>query len=112
MRWQMWAGFLVVLVLLVGVGTLCLVGPQDRITERNCNRIKPGMSAAEVEDILGRKPDAVITVGGVELQRTWIGRTGAIDVTFDDNDRVVSRMPFMRMHEESFLDRLRSWFRW
>ena len=104
--------------MLIGVmllaGGVCpwIVAPSDQITERNCNRIEPGMSAAQVEAILGRKPDTVLTLGEIELQRTWIGRTGSIDVAFDDNGLVVSRMPFMRMREESFLDRLRSWFSW
>jgi hypothetical protein len=103
---------LIGVMLLGAVVCVWLVAPPDRITERNCNRIEPGMTAAQVEDILGRKPDAVITVGGIELQRTWIGRTGSIDVAFDHDGRVVSRMPFMRMREEAVLDRLRSWFPW
>ena len=111
-RRRLWGAILIGVMLLGGVVCLLLVVPPDRITERNCNRIKPGMSPAQVEDILGRKPDAVITVGGIELQRTWIGRTGSIDVAFDDDGRVVSRMPFMRMREESVWDRLRSWFPW
>ncbi len=103
---------LIAVMLILGGGSLWLTAPSDRITRRNCERIEPGMSAAQVEDLLGRKPDAAITVGGIELQRTWIGRTGAIDVAFDDNGLVVSRMPFMSMREETFLDRLLSWWPW
>jgi hypothetical protein len=104
---------ILVCFLLLAVGLcLWLVSPSDRITERNCNRVEPGMSAAQVEDLLGRKPDAVITVGGIELQRTWLGRTGSIDVAFDDHGQVVSHMPFLRLREESFLERLRSWLPW
>jgi hypothetical protein len=110
-KW-LWGAVLLGVVLLGGVACLLLAAPPDRITERNCNKIVPGMTAAQVEDILGRKPDAIVTVGGVELQRTWIGRTGSIDVAFDDDGRVVSRMPFMRMREESVLERLRSWLPW
>jgi hypothetical protein len=110
-RWLQ-ATMLISVLLMAGAVCLSLISPSDRITERNWHRIKPGMSAAQVEDLLGRKPDAAVTVGGIELQRTWIGRTGSIDVAFDGEGLVVSRLPFLRTREESFLDRLRSWFPW
>ena len=103
---------LISMMLLAGGVCLLLVVPSDRITQANCNRIRPGLSATQVEDILGRKPDGVITVGGNEFQRTWIGRTGSIDVTFDAEGNVVSRMPFLRFREESILERIRSWIPW
>jgi hypothetical protein len=100
---------LVGVMVLIAAAYAWLVTTGDQITERNCNRIEQGMSEAEVEAIMGRKPDGVITVEGIELQRTWIGRTGSIDVAYDDNGHVVSRMPFMRTGEPSLLDRLQSW---
>jgi hypothetical protein len=96
-------------IMLMASGVLfLLVVPSDRITQANCNRIRPGLSATQVEDILGRKPDGVINLGG-NIQRTWIGRTGSIDVTFDGEGNVVSRMPFLQFREASILERIRSW---
>jgi hypothetical protein len=62
-RWLQVATLISIMLLAGGV-LLLLVVPSDRITQDNCNRIRPGLSAAQVEDILGRKPDGVVTVAG------------------------------------------------
>lgn len=107
-RW-LWLTTIIGVVLIIGAGTIWLLVPPDPITVANCDRIKAGMSAAQIEDILGRKPDEILVVGGIELERIWIGRTGSIDVAFDVKGFVVSRMPFLSIGGDSFLDRLRSW---
>jgi hypothetical protein len=49
-RWTVLLALLVVLVLAVGLVFL----PGNRVTKENCERIKPGMTEAEVRAILGK----------------------------------------------------------
>jgi hypothetical protein len=89
---------------------LLLFSPIDPINRRNLNRIEVGMTAAQVEEILGRGPDEIMTVGGIEVFRVWIGARLTIQVSFNENGLVTFRdaMPFGRQGQESFLDRLRA----
>jgi hypothetical protein len=101
---------------LIGVALLAsalapwLLLTRDPISRATFNRIETGLSAAEVDEILGRKPDHVLTVGEVELERVWVGRRFTISVAFDENGLVVSRMstPIGRDGEETILDRLQA----
>jgi hypothetical protein len=76
---------------------------RSRLIDReHCDRIKVGMSRAEVEDILGGPPGDYHTVnvgngwtGAVgdcvfvdgDTVRTWVGHEGVISVEFDEQGR-------------------------
>jgi hypothetical protein len=55
---------LAVVLLLAGAGALLLTahGPRPRLTAENYGRIRPGMTLAEVEAILGAPPGDYIGV--------------------------------------------------
>jgi hypothetical protein len=59
----------------------------DRITPENCNRIKVGMTEAEVKAILGRPPDLDniwATRSFVKIS-IWVGEQWIIAVRFNDH---------------------------
>jgi hypothetical protein len=92
-QWPLLLGWGLIALLVLGPSALWLLIPRDPISEGNCRGITPGMSLAQVEAILGRKADSVLTVGDVELGHLWIGVHGnSVLVAFDDQGRVVSRM--------------------
>jgi hypothetical protein len=108
------------IVALIGVALLAsalapwLLLTRDRVNRTTLSRIEPGMSAGEVEEVLGKGPDHVLTIGEVELERVWVGRRFTIFIAFDENQRVVSRMsmPMGRDGEERVIDRLRARLSW
>jgi hypothetical protein len=103
-----WPVLLALLVVLGGlaVGLICLPY-RNRVTLANCERIKRGMTEAEVRAILGKPwddswldPDP--PEYGIGLQkndawlkysRQWVGDDCEIIVIFDDEDRVVVSVP-------------------
>jgi hypothetical protein len=109
-RWRIWIVALAVLALL-GVALIWSLYRPDPISRRNANRIEPGMTVAQVENLLGRKPDEVMTVGGSYFGHFWLGPSGSVLVRFDDEGLVVSRM-FTPSGEESPIDGLISWLPW
>jgi hypothetical protein len=68
---------LLVSPLLIGGSVLVLL-PRDPITQANCDRIRQGMSEAEVAAILGREKDE--TWGWGQLHLWWKGARGTIRV--------------------------------
>jgi len=96
---------LLVSPLVIG-GTVLFLLPRDPITQANCDRIKQGMSEAEVVAILGREKD--------ELQwgwfLTWKGPTGSICVHFPTGDRRIVRSAVFRQSQpKNILEKLRDW---
>jgi hypothetical protein len=100
MRRQKLLVALVVLAVVVAAGVVVLwPQPLSLIRQENYERIKVGMSRAEVEAILGPpRPfsmDGDVFEGGHyipydENGRLWRGAAGVITVTFE-NDRAVSK---------------------
>jgi hypothetical protein len=111
----------VLLLLDIGAG---LVGvqrrPKSSIGRENCEKIQPGMTEAEVEEILGL-PDGNHTSGRVKIVpppilvmgplpppwKDWIGDEGTIRVFFDEAGKVLAThfLEPLRL-EESLLDTL------
>jgi hypothetical protein len=108
-RWLVLAALAILAIITIGA-ILLLLSPIDSINRRNLNRIEVGMTAARVEEILGRAPDEIMTVGGIELFRVWTGARLTIQVSFNEKGLVTFRdaMPFGREGQESFFDRLRA----
>src|SRR5262245_33696310 len=110
-RIGLWGVTIIAVLILAGGAYLSLAVSPDRITATNSDRIIRGMSAEQVEEILGRKPDEVTSyVVGLEFQ-TWVGRAGFIEVSFDNSGHV-QRATFVQTEKQSLLDRLRSWLPW
>jgi hypothetical protein len=109
--------------LLVGVAVLGLalflrsaLGPG--ITPRNVAAVRPGMTAAEVEALLGGPPglyDPTVSVetvpAGAPPGRHWVGTRSAVYVCFGPDDRVTEAHPLevRPMGSHSPLDRLLRW---
>jgi hypothetical protein len=75
----------------LGIG-VCLLWPRDRpgITRANRERIREGMTLAEVEAILGGpERDATQRLGMGLTMRCWEADDLLLDVVFDQQDRVV-----------------------
>jgi hypothetical protein len=92
----------------IACGALWLTLPVDCVTREAFARIPLGMTAGEVEEVLGRpptsgSPEAIICFEGVpesfadpgafpaEKVRQWVGRDHAILVELDERDRVSGR---------------------
>jgi hypothetical protein len=58
-RWWLWSGVVLLPAGLLGAA-LVLLPPHSRITKANFMRIRHGMTAAEVQAILGRPPELVL----------------------------------------------------
>lgn len=65
------------------------------ITRANLSRVKPGMTLAQVEEILGeRSLFTTIHIGGQGSMAIWNRDTLSVTVVFDEEGRA------MRLHEE------------
>ena len=130
----------VLVVLLLGSGVALFLSPRDRITAESWKKIRIGMTAEEVEGILGvpgkslEEADAKIEAlatqmgkppfiydNGIFLQETgfgeselrWIGRHGMIVLHIDAKDHVSGKFfQGWRSADPTFLDRLRDWLGW
>ena len=128
------------LVALLGTGLfvawLWWMEPTTGICRATANRIRPGMTLAEVVAIIGEKPNDIgensfgnferhpslsrsdrnaalalfrsHSLIGVEM-RFWADKPGLIQVAFDENDCV--SFSYYISHNESILDKLRRWLR-
>jgi hypothetical protein len=112
---------LLIIVAILGAGAFLAIGVflllQDRpaVTEANCNRIKPGMTEAEVEAIFGepKAPDGEplwLDWYGLNGRTppTWIGSDGMAVVRFDLNGKVI-RADWIESPRASLWDRIRLW---
>src|SRR6516162_5242439 len=120
-------------VLLAGYVTLRLSAPRHRITADNIQAIRAGMTAKEVEEILGappgyycsRKDEEVIAVIApgcleaptttMELERTsdrkfWVSDEGGIWIRLREDGKVATVIRLSVPNaEETFLAKLRRW---
>jgi hypothetical protein len=96
--------------------------PRPSITRQNYDRIREGITSAEVEAILGpegyqTKRPIVILMSGVTFRRWWIGEEAVITIEFGPESWGPPRPPFAdwqvrhkhygELEPEPFLDRLR-----
>ena len=107
------------LVVAVAFGLfLWFFGPEERITRANCNRIRPGMSEAQVEELLGRpgvpsaRSDGLTRKSGEEApagakQTSWRGVDSMIVVLFDKENRVIEANCSTFHVGETFWQRIR-----
>src|SRR5437660_1303258 len=93
-RWVCITTLIALVLVVVSAGIILLGVPPDEISRANFNRIQPGMSVAEVEGILGRKPDGINKFHGdlVVQQHEWMGPRSAIYVIFDNSGPVVDKI--------------------
>ena len=114
-RWLLLA---VVACGLLATGAYCLTRPRLSINEETCAKIRPGMTRAEVEGLIGGPPGDYTTSprlrGGCamayEICDCWVSDEGEIVVEFDDGR--VSQVRFGEVLGPSFLERLRTWLGW
>ncbi len=102
----------VVLALLLGLIVVWSSLGSGRITAKNCERIKLGMTRAEVSEMLGESgPSVVFGADGrnsadyTEYKGGSRGRRMIIQVTFDKDDRVTDKA-FQEESTEAWLSRL------
>jgi hypothetical protein len=103
---------LLVSPLVIGGGVLFFL-PRDPISQANCDRIKEGMSEAEVVAILGREKDEVW--GWAQLHHSWIGARGTIMVDFfaaTPSTIFVRRASFRPSPPQTTLEKIRGWLGW
>jgi hypothetical protein len=99
---------LLVSPLVVG-GTVLFLLPRDPITQANCDRIKRGMSEAEVVAILGREKDDAWGWGQHHL--FWKGARGTIlvDVVIPGPLCLVQSASFTPTPPQTMLEKIRDW---
>src|SRR5262245_17510754 len=101
------------LTLLLSVGVLWWFAWSDRITATNAAQIKPGMSLAAVNQLLGQQGQVTeeslpFAVG--ENHYVWKGTRGVIHVAFGGDLTVTDPAEFTAA--DSFLARLYGWLGW
>jgi hypothetical protein len=120
-RVLMWAGLLVVLAG-AGMAGMVLLWPCSSINRNTFEKVKPGMSLAEVKALF-HVPAGDYTSRPVELPtfhsheaapgtdlKFWAGDDGLIIVEFDPHERVTTAEFYeVRLVPQSLLDRLRHW---
>ena len=120
----------VLVVLLLGTGVAFFLWPRDKITRESCAKVRIGMTAEEVEAILGKSgktyTEHLADFAGLENlmgepirgpclnpnATFWLGRRGIIEITFERN--LVANKIFLWIGpaNPTFLDRLRDWLGW
>lgn len=112
------------LALAVGLGIWFVTRPHP-VNETNFNRIRVGMTQAEVEAILGCPPGDYATRPWMadafeedyqepDRLETWASDWGYIRVRFDKSDRVSAKelRDQFPIPQPGLLDRLRAWLGW
>jgi hypothetical protein len=74
-------------------------------------QIKPGMTLAEVEAILGPGADMPAPASGGNRIRVWMTKEGPVPVKFNGDDRVGER-GVLNQHPPSWFDELRGRLGW
>jgi hypothetical protein len=94
------------------------------VTEANVRRIRPGMTARQVEGILGRPPHWEVEQAAAVLRfelhgvregdslSFWDAPAGLASVIFDSAGRVVEARFEQAPRETGFFARLRAWLGW
>jgi len=91
----------------IAIGVLAMLPPQPGVTKANFDRVKPGMTLAEVEQILGptvtNDPESANNPICV-----WQEANGAGAVIFFSKERLTTDTLFNEP-TETFTDKLRRW---
>jgi hypothetical protein len=87
---------------------------QSGVTEANVNRVRPGMTLAEVEALFGCRWRAGFINNGTpgELGFEWEGARGVADVSFDLKHRARKATWYRHSRANSPFSRLRDWLGW
>jgi hypothetical protein len=88
---------------------------QPGVTERNVNRIRPGMTLAQVEGILGGPPKLQLLDGTGDLPflLQWEGQCGSVIIsTRGESGRVEQARWTCAEPPPNLLARLRAWLGW
>jgi hypothetical protein len=94
-----------------------LAWPKAQITQASYLGIQPGMTALQVESLLGGPPEPGCEVirdadGVVRVGRYWSGVVLDVVVAFDDDGKALSKdcyRPGSQQSEARVLDKLRAW---
>jgi hypothetical protein len=92
LRWVIWLFVILVMLALVSVTALQLWPFEGSVSWGNCERIKPGMSRAEVHRLFGGpgwSPDCGVGIPPGEDPEFWNGLGWGVRVDFDRSDRVI-----------------------
>jgi len=103
---------LLVFPLVLG-GAAFWLSDRDPITQANCDRIKEGMSVAEVVAILGREKDEAWGFG--QMHFWWKGARGTIQVDvalIPETPYVVQSASFTPSPPQTMLEKIRDWLGW
>lgn len=106
-----------------GIGAVWLFfNMDDGINQATCDKIQPGMTPAEVEEIFDRAPSLILPIGGSIHQEGWDkylvfwdGRNGCVDVLFqrghdEKEDEVVSVRYSPGSLKSDYIVRVHKWF--
>src|SRR6266581_762902 len=106
-------------VLVIGFATHLLLMPRPRINLDAVQKIEPGMTRKQVEDLLGVAPGNYSQGGKAEYfgwgferppwGEEWIGDEVAIIVRFDDDDIVIGRGAGWVRRTEDWYFKVRVW---
>ncbi len=105
----------ILLTVICGYVCVRLLDPLNPINEANYERIKPGMTQAEVESILGGPATGRISTfygpfRGKDID-VWEAHGNRICLEFSPGGKVVGAT-FQRKEQASLLKRLFPWFDW
>ena len=96
-------GIYTALVLLLIIWVLVINREQAWITKSTCDRIEPGMTEQDVEDLIGCPAD-----DRYSNSLYWRGERAEIQVWLD-NGRKVTKAEYRRWPAETVLDRVLAW---
>jgi hypothetical protein len=108
--------FAALAVLAVGLAAWLFAPPEPTaITVANADRIRNGMTLAEVETLLGgpARNESEVPNNGIMITRAaddpcWVSTRIVVIVSFDDNGRVDNHGVFP-LHQNRFFDTIRRW---
>lgn len=101
-----------------------LAHPRVSISQATCDKIKPGMTRAEVEALIGGPPGDYSTKSalpailelppGVSRFELWFDDQGVIMVVFDEGGKArhIFFSDDLILLDQGFFERLRSWLGW
>jgi hypothetical protein len=99
----------VAVIACIVLAALATLPPRSGVTKANFDRIKAGMSRAEVEELFGRPADTSYLHGGLKIRHTvevWHGVEGEATIICDEARGLVADEQWSA-RDESILQRVR-----